>query len=169
MMMKPATRRKRYCANIAVHYATPRRGLPAAASFRRWVDAALAAAGCNDEVELAIRLVDGAEGRALNRRYRRVDRATNVLAFAAELPAGVSSPLLGDLVLCVPVVAREASRQHKLLKAHCAHLTIHGVLHLLGYDHPNARQAERMEALETRILAGLGLADPYTPRVTAQP
>ncbi|MGA9422729.1 MAG: rRNA maturation RNase YbeY [Rhodanobacteraceae bacterium] len=168
-MIKAPTRRRRSRANVAVHYATPRRGLPATISFRRWVDAALVAAGCNAAAELAIRLVGGTEGRTLNRRYRDVDQATNVLAFAAELPAGVSSPLLGDLVLCVPVVAREASRQRKPLHAHYTHLTIHGVLHLLGYDHQNARQAARMETLETRILAALGLADPYAPRDATQP
>jgi len=146
---------------VHVSYALPRRGLPAARSLRRWVAAALAGARRRAAAELAIRVVGAAEGRALNRRYRGRDDATNVLAFAAELPPGLRLPLLGDVVICAPVVAREAREQGKPLAAHYAHLTVHGALHLLGHDHQDAAQARRMEALETRILAGLGIADPY--------
>ena len=149
--------------DVAVGYAVPRAGVPAAASFRKWAAAALA--GRIREADLAIRLVGTREGRALNRHYRGRDYATNVLSFPAELPEGlpkdVRLPLLGDLVLCAPVVAREAREQGKPLNAHYAHLTVHGCLHLLGWDHEDAREAEAMEQLEREILATLGLPDPY--------
>ena len=149
--------------DVAVGYALPRAGMPAATSFRKWVAAALA--GRIREADLAIRLVDEKEGRALNHHYRGKDYATNVLSFPAELPEGlpkgVTLPLLGDLVLCAPVVAREAKEQGKPLNAHYAYLTVHGCLHLLGWDHEDPREAEAMEQLEREILAGLGLPDPY--------
>ena len=149
--------------DVAVSYGLPRRGVPAAASFRKWVAAALA--GRIREADLAIRIVDEKEGRALNRHYRGKDSATNVLSFPAELPEGlpkgVKFPLLGDLVICAPVVAREAREQGKPLAAHYAHLTVHGTLHLLGWDHEDDKEAEAMEQLERQILATLGLPDPY--------
>ena len=149
--------------DVAVGYAAPRAGIPAATSFRRWVAAALA--GRIREADLAIRIVDEKEGRSLNHHYRGKDYATNVLSFPAELPEGlpkgVRLPLLGDLVLCSPVIAREAREQGKPLRAHYAHLTVHGALHLLGWDHEDAREAEAMEQLERQILAGIGLPDPY--------
>ena len=151
--------------DVAVGYALPRAGLPSAVSFRKWVAAALA--GRIREADLAIRIVDAKEGRALNRHYRGRDYATNVLSFPADmaegvkLPKGVKMPLLGDLVLCAPVVAREAREQRKRLNDHYAHLTVHGALHLLGWNHEDAREADCMEALEREILAGLGIADPY--------
>ncbi|MDH5831900.1 rRNA maturation RNase YbeY [Luteimonas sp. M1R5S18] len=149
--------------DVAVGYAVPRKGLPSAVSFRRWVAAALA--GRIREADLAIRVVGTKEGRALNRHYRGRDYATNVLSFPADLPRGlppgVRMPLLGDMVLCAPVVAREARAQRKPLNAHYAHLTVHGALHLLGWDHADAREAEAMEQLEREILAGLGIDDPY--------
>ncbi|NYZ63710.1 rRNA maturation RNase YbeY [Luteimonas deserti] len=152
---------------VAVGYATARKGVPAAATFRRWAGAALA--GRIREADLAIRIVGEDEGRALNRHYRGKDYATNVLSFPAELPEGlpegVRLPLLGDLVLCAPVVAREAAEQGKTLNAHYAHLTVHGVLHLLGWDHDNTAEAEAMEQLEREILAGLGVGDPYAGEV----
>ena len=146
---------------VHVGYAVPRTGIPAAASFRRWVDAALRGAKRRKATELSIRIVDTAEGRALNRDYRGKDYATNVLSFEAELPSGVKLPLIGDLAICAPVVAREAAEQGKRERDHWAHLTVHGVLHLLGYDHIEDADAEVMEALETRVLADLGIADPY--------
>jgi probable rRNA maturation factor len=146
---------------LSVGYAVPRAGLRAPASFRRWVDAALRGAKRRKGAELAIRIVDADEGRALNRDYRGKDYATNVLSFPAELPPGMNLPLIGDLAICAPVVLREAAEQGKSPRDHWAHLTIHGVLHLLGYDHIVDAEAEAMEALETRILAGLGIADPY--------
>jgi probable rRNA maturation factor len=146
---------------LAVGYGAPRAGLPSAASFRRWVEAALHGAKRRKPTELAIRIVDLDEGRALNRDYRGKDYATNVLSFPAELPPGVALPLIGDLAICAPVVLREAAEQAKRPRDHWAHLTIHGVLHLLGHDHIDDAEAKVMEALETRILAGLGIADPY--------
>jgi probable rRNA maturation factor len=146
---------------LAVGYAVPRAGLPSAASFRRWVEAALHGAKRRKPAELAIRVVDADEGRTLNRDYRGKNYATNVLSFPAELPPGVVLPLIGDLAICAPVVLREAAEQHKSPRDHWAHMTIHGVLHLLGYDHIEDTEAEAMEALETRILARLGIADPY--------
>jgi probable rRNA maturation factor len=151
--------------DVSVGYALPRAGLPSAVSFRKWVAAALA--GRIREADLAIRVVDAREGRALNRHYRGKDYATNVLSFPADaaegvkLPKGVKMPLLGDLVICAPVVAREAKEQGKAVNDHYAHLTVHGVLHLLGWDHEDEREAECMERLEREILAGLGIADPY--------
>ncbi|AWV06639.1 rRNA maturation RNase YbeY [Marilutibacter maris] len=149
--------------DVAVHYGLPRAGIPAAVSFRKWVAAALE--GRIREADLAIRLVDAREGRSLNRHYRGRDYATNVLSFPAEIPEGlpknVKFPLLGDLVVCAPVVAREAREQGKPLAAHYAHMTVHGALHLLGWDHEDEREAECMENLEREILASLGIADPY--------
>ena len=148
-------------AQIHIGYAVPRTGIPAANSFRRWVRAALQGARRRKPVELSVRIVDVDEGRALNRDYRGKDYATNVLSFPAELPPGVLLPLIGDLAICAPVVQREAAEQGKKPRDHWAHLTIHGVLHLLGYDHLDDAEAIAMEALETRILAGLGITDPY--------
>jgi probable rRNA maturation factor len=147
--------------DLGVAYAAPRRGVPTPASFRRWTEAALRGVRHRKTAELSIRIVGVREGRMLNRQYRGKDYATNVLSFPVELPRGVTSPLLGDLVICAPVVAREAREQGKPARNHYAHLTVHGVLHLLGFDHQNERDATRMEMLETRILAGLGIADPY--------
>jgi len=150
---------------VSVGYAVPRAGLPSALSFRKWIAAALA--NRIREADLAVRIVGTREGRALNRHYRGKDYATNVLSFPAELdetirlPKGVTMPLLGDLVLCAPVVAREAREQKKPLAAHYAHLTVHGTLHLLGWDHADDKDAECMEQLERDILAGLGISDPY--------
>ncbi len=146
---------------LSLHYGLSRAGLPAARSFRRWVDAALAGARRRKASALAIRLVDLDEGRALNRHYRGKDYATNVLSFPAELPPGVPLPLIGDLAICAPVVAREAHEQGKPLRDHYAHLTVHGVLHLLDFDHIVEAEAEAMEALETSVLARLGIDDPY--------
>ena len=134
-------------------------GLPAVRSIRSWVRAALdAGAGCGD---IAVRIVDEAEMRALNARYRHKDYATNVLAFPAELPPGVDVPLLGDIVVCAPVGRRVAAEQSKAVRAHWAHMLVHGTLHLLGHDHERPRAATAMEALEKRVLATLGYPDPY--------
>ena len=139
---------------LAVQYAAPRRRLPARSSIASWVRAALA----GRPARVTVRLVGAAEGRRLNREFRRRDRATNVLSFAYDAHDG---RLAGDIVLCAPVVAREARDQAKPLRAHYAHLTVHGALHLRGYDHERKRDASRMEAEERRILAGLGFPDPY--------
>lgn len=152
--------------DVAVSYGVPRAGIPSAASFRKWVAAAVA--GRAREAELGLRIVDVDEGRTLNREFRGKDYATNVLSFPAERPEGlpksVRLPAGGDLVLCAPVVAREAAEQGKPLAAHYAHMTVHGTLHLLGWDHETDTDAEAMEKLEREILAGLGIEDPYTER-----
>ena len=148
-------------SGVAVGYAVARGGVPAARSFRRWVAAALAATGTDPAVELAIRIVDAQEGQALNLQYRSRDYATNVLSFPAMRFPGQPLQQLGDLLICAPVVSREAAEQGKPVAAHYAHLTVHGVLHLLGHDHEDAATAEQMEALEIAILATLGLPNPY--------
>jgi probable rRNA maturation factor len=128
-------------------------------TLRRWV--AVALAGRPGPVELTVRIVDEAESRALNARYRGRDRATNVLSFAYEPPPGMAG-LFGDLVICAPVVAREAAEQGKPPGAHWAHMVIHGVLHLTGHDHEDENDARIMENLERDLLARLGYPDPYS-------
>jgi probable rRNA maturation factor len=133
--------------------------IPAPARFRRWAAAALD--GRCDAAELSIRIVTPAESRRLNARYRGRDKPTNVLSFPCQPPRGLRPLPLGDLVICAQVVGREARAQGKPAEAHWAHMTVHGVLHLLGYDHDRNREAARMEALEKKILARLGYPDPY--------
>lgn len=145
---------------LDLQLATEAGDLPAEAQLRRWVELALRQRTADSE--LTIRLVDAEEGQELNRTYRHKDYATNVLSFPAEVPDGLLDiPLLGDLVICVPVVEREAREQNKALEAHWAHLVIHGCLHLLGYDHIDDEEAEEMEGLERQLLAELGYPDPY--------
>ncbi len=145
---------------VFVDNRTPRKGVPTAASFESWVKAALHGRHAGRR-QVNIVLFGTAEARAINRKYRGKDYATNVLSFAYEPLPGEKTGLLGDLVICPSVVAREAAKQGKKPRDHYAHLTIHGTLHLLGLDHENAGEAERMEALEAKILSGLGIADPY--------
>ncbi|MCP1416938.1 putative rRNA maturation factor [Pseudomonas laurylsulfativorans] len=133
---------------------------PSEAEFRQWCELALRQRSADSE--MTIRLVDEAEGRELNHTWRQKDYATNVLSFPADVPDEfLDIPLLGDLVVCVAVVEREAAEQGKALNAHWAHLVIHGCLHLLGYDHIDDEEAEEMEALERTLLAELGFPDPY--------
>ncbi len=133
--------------------------VPSDAELRQWTEAALGERV--DKAELVIRIVDEAESQTLNREYRGVDRPTNVLSFPSELPTEVESDLLGDLVISAPVVQREANEQDKPLQAHWAHMVIHGVLHLIGFEHETDRQAHEMETLERSLLEGLGFPDPY--------
>jgi probable rRNA maturation factor len=138
--------------------------LPTLAQFEQWVIAALA--GTRECAELTIRIVNQIESATLNREYRGIDRPTNVLSFPFELPPGIApddpiADLLGDIVICAAVVEREAQEQQKTLIAHWAHLVVHGVLHLRGYDHLNDSEAEQMETLETDILGALGFPPPY--------
>jgi probable rRNA maturation factor len=135
--------------------------VPGEEEFQRWVGAALAGAGREGDAEIALRVVDEAEMAALNERFRGRSGPTNVLSFPADLPPGLGLPLLGDLVLCAPLVEREAREQGKTASAHWAHLAVHGTLHLLGYDHQAPAEAAAMEALETDILGSLGLPCPY--------
>ena len=147
--MKNASQR----LNLSVQYACNREGLPLRADFVRWARAALVGGG-----EITIRLVEPDEGRQLNAEYRGKDYATNVLSFPYE----VEPVTVGDLVICPAVVAREAAEQNKPLAAHYAHLTVHGMLHLQGWDHEeDEAEAEEMENEEREILAALGYPDPY--------
>lgn len=158
---------------IHVQRRVPATGIPAPAVLRQWARAAIAsecAAAGTDEPsrerlgelpgELTIRIVDESESAALNERFRHKAYPTNVLSFPYDAEA-LDEPILGDLVICAPVVSREAAEQHKDARAHWAHLVVHGVLHLLGYDHENDADAEHMEARERAILATLGFPDPY--------
>ena len=111
--------------------------------------------------DVCVRVVDKKESRELNKRYRNVDKATNVLSFPAELPEGVDLSILGDVVICAKIISEEAKLQHKNLKSHWAHMLVHGILHLQGYDHQSEDQAKKMESLEIKILKGFGINNPY--------
>ena len=137
---------------LAVQYAVRARGLPSRTQFRRWACAALEC-----DARVTVRVVGRGEGRLLNRRFRRKNRPTNVLSFVMS-----TRPRLdGDLALCAPVIAREARTQGKSAAAHYAHLVVHGVLHLQGYDHETGREARAMERRESRIVTRLGFPDPH--------
>jgi len=144
---------------ITVQYAVAATGLPSEAEFRAWAELALQEHA--RPAELVLRIVDEAEITALNRRYRGKDGSTNVLSFPYQGCVGVPSELLGDVVICAPVVAAEAAVQGKPPAAHWAHLVIHGVLHLLGYDHHHEADAARMEHRESALLAALRYPDPW--------
>jgi probable rRNA maturation factor len=147
---------------LDVQNASTAADLPSAEQIEVWVQAAMQGAQWQDgAAELTVRIVDADEGRELNHSYRERDYATNVLSFPFTAPIPMPVTLLGDLVVCAPVVQQEASEQQKTLVAHWAHMIVHGTLHLLGYDHIEDDEADRMERLETTILTGLGFADPY--------
>ena len=138
--------------SLSVQYATKAEGLPTRTEVRKWVRATHPGAA-----ELTVRFVDAEEGRSLNAQYRGKDYATNVLTF----PYAQAPVLAGDIVLCLPVVQREAAEQGKPAAAHFAHLVVHGMLHLQGYDHETGAEARAMERMEREILARLGYPDPY--------
>ncbi len=144
---------------VEVTYAARRPWAPRAAQFERWAAAALPARG--GSMLLSIRIVGAARSRGLNARYRGKDKPTNVLSFsgAGVAPDGMNH--LGELVICAPVVAREAASQGKSAESHWAHMTVHGVLHLLGFDHAHDAEALKMEAKEVQILDRLGFSNPY--------
>ena len=147
---------------VDVQIASEEDDLPGQPQFRTWANAAL-----GDEQrdsELTIRVVDEKEGALLNSRYRHKDGATNVLSFPYDSPPGIDLPLLGDIVICAPVVRREAKEQSKSEDSHWAHMVVHGSLHLLGFDHEHDEEARKMEAMETRILSELGYDNPYESR-----
>ena len=151
---------------LAVQYGVAMPELPRW-RLRRWVQHAIEAVapGLDPAMQcmaLTLRLVDAREGRRLNREFRERDYATNVLTF--EYGLGPDGTLSGDIVLCIPVLRREAREQKKTLLHHAAHLTIHGVLHALGHDHIDPDEAREMEALETRILRKMGISNPYEPQ-----
>lgn len=137
---------------IATQYASTLANLPTPRQLRKWAKAALRV-----DTEVTVRIVDAQEGLELNSTYRGKDYATNVLTF----PLTETPHLMGDIIICAPVVEAEAKAQNKPLEAHYAHLTVHGILHLHGYDHETEAQAELMESLEISILAKLGYANPY--------
>ena len=148
---------------LDIQLASRHAGIPGRESMQRWLDAALR--DSNPDAEVVVRIVDEQESHDLNLRYRNKDKPTNVLSFLFEKPDvlqdDIEWTLLGDLVVCAPVVAAEAAQQGKSLDAHWAHMLIHGALHLCGYDHQNDSQASEMESLETDILTGLGFEPPY--------
>jgi probable rRNA maturation factor len=144
--------------SLDIQIATAFLPLPDEDQFGEWVSLVL---GEQDESELTLRLVDEDESRELNTRFRGKPRPTNVLSFPAELPSGIELPLLGDVVICAPLVAEEAEAQNKPVLFHWAHLVIHGVLHLLGHDHQAEDEAEEMESLEAELLACIGIPNPY--------
>lgn len=146
---------------LALQNASTAASLPTRAQIKKWAEAALQADVGN--AEITFRIVDSDEGQTLNRDYRGKDYATNVLTFTfdEDMPDIPGLPLMGDIVLCAPVVEREAAEQGISLEAHYCHLVVHGVLHLQGYDHLEDEEAEAMEALEKQIVISLGYDDPY--------
>ena len=138
--------------SLAVQYGVARKRLPAPATLRRWADAAI-----DRDAQVTLRCVGRREGRSLNARFRGKPHPTNVLAFVYDQ----SPRIAGDLVLCAPVLREEARAQGKPLADHCAHLVVHGVLHLQGYDHETGREASEMERKESRIVTQLGFPDPH--------
>ena len=136
--------------------------LPGLSDLELWATAAVGQQ--REEAEISLLIVDEAEGAELNQQWRNKNGPTNVLSFPSDLPAELGLPLLGDLVICAPVVAKEALEQKKSLSSHWAHMVVHGTLHLLGFDHIDDDQAEEMESLEADILARIGYPDPYQDR-----
>lgn len=143
-----------------VQNASTAENIPGPDQFQRWLETALA--DLDRDIEVVIRIVDEPESAELNQQYRQKSGPTNVLSFPVELPEGVSIDLIGDLVICAPVVEAEARQQNKPQRDHWTHMVVHGVLHLLGYDHIEESQAEIMEAIEVSILKKMNINNPYT-------
>ncbi len=139
--------------------------IPENDQFESWTKIALIAGGRDVDSQLAIRIVDEEEGQKLNEQWRHKQGPTNVLSFSMSGLDLIAPELLGDIVICAPIIKKEAQEQSKSLQSHWAHMVIHGVLHLLGYDHTIDSEAEKMEMLEMKIMAQLGYSDPYQPAV----
>lgn len=135
--------------------------VPDSALVESWLSATVEPDKNSPELQLSVRVVDTEEITQLNEKYRKINKTTNVLSFPFETPAGVDVPLLGDIVICAPVVENEAKEQNKTVVQHWAHMIIHGMLHLQGYDHQDPDSAARMESLEIGILKKLGFPNPY--------
>ena len=145
--------------NIEVQYALHDQSTPGEKDFKTWAAAVESKMHATDAV--ALRVVGRHESMRLNERYRKKSQPANVLSFPAGLPAEITLPFLGDIVICAPVVATEADQQHKTRASHWAHMTVHGILHLQGYDHSDDQKAAEMENTEIEILNRLGFANPY--------
>lgn len=147
--------------DITIQRAVAEKALPSSAQFKQWAKAVLQSKMTT--AELTIRIVDKTEMTELNNTYRQKNKPTNVLSFPFERPAELADeiPLLGDIVICAAVIVEEAHAQQKTLEAHWAHMVVHGILHLLGYDHEQTEDAEIMEAEEIHILKTLGFTNPY--------
>ena len=143
--------------SVEVQRAFESSAIPSNEQFQAW---AAVVATKSDQV-ISIRIVDEDEITKLNEKYRKKSATTNVLAFPAEIPAGVDLPFIGDIVMCAPIVAKQAAEQGKSPASHWAHMTLHGILHLQGYDHIDAADAEIMESLEVQLMHKLGFANPY--------
>jgi probable rRNA maturation factor len=143
--------------HLDVQVVSQETGIPDVADFERWANTV----HTNNETNVCLRIVDELEAKALNNQFRHINNATNVLSFPAEIPSQVEMNFLGDIVICAPVVDDEAQQQGKQLNAHWAHLLVHGILHLQGYDHEDDQAANEMESLEIEILQKLNIPDPY--------
>ncbi len=142
---------------VQVQQAASGPDIPDNDQFQQWA----AAIDATVEQEVSIRIVDEAESAALNQQYRKKPQATNVLAFPADIPPEVDLPFIGDIVICAPIVAKQAAEQGKSLLSHWAHLTLHGILHLQGYDHLDDADAKNMENIEIQLMSKLGFSNPY--------
>ncbi|MFL0800098.1 MAG: rRNA maturation RNase YbeY [Agarilytica sp.] len=147
--------------NADIQIASDCTSTPNKADIVLWIETTLKAIDITDDKEISVRIIDESESQQLNHQYRQIDKPTNVLSFPCELPEEVDIPLLGDLAICSPIVAREAQEQTKTPESHWAHMVVHGTLHLLGFDHIEDSEAEHMEGIETSILTSLGYPAPY--------
>jgi len=149
---------------VDIQYATDFMNCPDAATIQQWVVAALE--NSKKSHSLSLKIIDEDEMKMLNFYYRQKQKPTNVLSFPCQLPDEVRGNMLGDIAICAPIVNQEAIQQAKPLQAHFAHMVVHGVLHLLGFDHENDQDANKMESLEVTILESLGFKDPYGVHIT---
>ena len=164
--MSPSDMNDTVCPAITLDYQlaediTQHDRLPSSENLSKWIRATLAGINHSKAIEVCIRVVSEHESQSLNANYRNKDKPTNVLSFESDLPDFVDSDYIGDLVVCAAVLEQESEEQHKVLEQHWAHICIHGLLHLLGYDHMSEQEAEKMEAIEVAILAELNIGNPY--------